>query len=142
MDGQSMNIPQVNLAPPPGASGDPAAANFNTSGPGQERTSTWTKSAARSRQTRQATKIIINTRLQFKTYLQTSGLDLWTSAVDFQQSGDFILSSYVIYPNNGNFKEPLGAFLQRYPQLQAIAISIRDQLRPVQAQMQIITPRF
>lgn len=140
MDGASFNIPQLNLAPPSGAnSGDPSAANFNTAGPGQERTSTWTKAAARSRQTRQAAKTIIATRSQFKAYLQASGLDLYTSAVEFQRTGDFIMSSYVTYPKNGGFQEPLASFLQRYPQLQAIAVNIRDHLRPVQSQMQIVT---
>lgn len=100
----------------------------------------WAKSVARSANIRQATGTVIKTRSQFKAYLKQNGMNLVTSAVEFQATGDFIASSYVEYINYDNMSEPLGQFLSRYPQLQQAAIEIRDRLRPVQGQMQVITP--
>jgi hypothetical protein len=97
------------------------------------------RSVARSGQIKQATQAVINTRSDFKNYLLSNGLDLYTSAVEFQNSGDFIASSYVIYLNHGGYQEPLSAFLQRYPQLQQPVMQIRDRLRQVQPYMNVQT---
>jgi hypothetical protein len=64
---------------------------------------------------------------------------LLTSAVEFQQSGDFIHSSYVVYLNHGRFKESLGEFLSRYPQMSQQVEAINEQLKPVQTKMQVLT---
>jgi hypothetical protein len=106
-----------------------------------EKQSQWARSVGRSHQIKAATSAVIQTRGQLVDYLKQHGMDLLTSSIEFQQTGDFILSSYVVYPQHNNQKEPLGDFLQRYPFLQEGVLAIRDQLRPVQSNMQVITPK-
>ncbi|MEI6729083.1 MAG: hypothetical protein WCK98_05565 [bacterium] len=135
-------VPQFqapNQGDPNGVNGGP---QFNNTGPGQESQSQWTRSVARSARIRSATSTIIKTRGQFKAYLQSNGMDLYTSAVEFQHTGDFILSSYILYSNYNNYKEPLAAFLQRYPTMQQPVIAIRDSLISVKGSMQVITPKL
>ena len=125
--------------------GDPNLNNVPNSAnvaPSSERQGQWSRSVARSAQIKSATTAIITTRSQFKTYLQQNGMDLFTSAVEFQQNGDFILSSYIIYKNYRGYQEPLASFLQRYPQLQEPVMSIRDQLRPAVHNMKVTTPKL
>lgn len=134
-------MPQ-NFAP---SSEDPninAAPNVSNVAPGSERQNQWARSVARSAQIKHATSAVITTRSQFKTYLQQNGMDLFTSAVEFQQNGDFILSSYILYKNYKNYQEPLASFLQRYPQLQEAVIAIRDRLRPAATHMKVVTPKL
>jgi len=99
------------------------------------------RSVARGAKIKAAAASVIQNRSQLVSYLRQNGLDLWTSAVEFQKTSDFIVSSYVIYPKHGNFKEPFVNFLQRYPNLLPAAQAIRDSLRPVSSQMQVVTPR-
>ena len=125
--------------------GDPsfnAAPNTSNVAPSNEKQSQWSRSVARSAQIKRATSAVITTRSQFKTYLQQNGMDLFTSAVEFQQNGDFILSSYILYKNYKNYQEPVASFLQRYPQLQEAVIAIRDRLRPAAANMKVATPKL
>jgi hypothetical protein len=125
--------------------GDPnfnASPNVSNVAPGGEKQSQWSRSVIRSGQIKAATSAVITTRSQFKTYLQQNGMDLFTSAVEFQQNGDFILSSYIIYKNHKNYQEPLASFLQRYPQLQPAVIAIRDKVRPAMANMKVVTPKL
>lgn len=141
MNGGNFNIPNQNFAPP-GGGGDSGGPNIsNTAGiaPGQEKLTGWAKSVAKSQTTRAATTTIKFTRSQFKVFLNQNGMDLITSAVEFQKNGDFIFSSYVLYKTHPNIKEPLSLFLKRYPQYQSAAIAIRDHLKPLQANMQIIS---
>jgi hypothetical protein len=139
-------IPQMpqNFAPPSsGDTGNPninQATNFNVA-PSTER-ERLLRSVTRSTKIKAATSSVIQTRLQLVAYLKQNGLDLWTSAVEFQQNHDFILSSYVIYPKHNNFKEPLSGFLKRYPNLKAIAEAIRDQLVSAGQNMQVISPKM
>lgn len=139
-------IPQIpqQFAPPTGAdtSGNPnqSSANFNVA-PSSERERVL-RSVARSGKIKAATSAVIKTRSQLVEYLRQNGLDLWTSAIEFQKTADFILSSYIVYPKHNNFKEPFAQFLQRYPNLQPAAIAIRDQLRPVSGQMQVVSPKL
>ncbi|MBC7406375.1 MAG: hypothetical protein H7230_02815 [Candidatus Parcubacteria bacterium] len=105
---------------------------------GQEREKRQKQMVANSRTTRKATGKIITTRQEFKDYLVTQGLDLLTSAVEFQKTGDFVLASMVIYPKHNNFKEPLSEFLVRYPQLQSAAKLIRDALKPYQKDIKVV----
>lgn len=100
------------------------------------------RSFARGKKIKTATTAVIQTRAQFVDYLRSNDMDLWTSAVEFQNSGDFIMSSYVVYPSHNNLKEPLGAFLQRYPHLAQPVMAIRDALRPMQQNMQVKTKKF
>ncbi len=119
--------------------------NLNNAVPRQESREAqgaWVKSVARSAHIKKAASTIIRTRGDFKQYLQQNGMDLFTSAIDFQQTGDFITSSYVIYRNHNDYREPLINFLNRYPQLQQPVIQIREQLRSQQSNMQVITPKL
>jgi|GEM_PF-2047019 len=134
-------MPQ-NLPPVGGDSNFNSAPNVINVAPAAESQSQWTRSVARSAQIKQATTAVITTRSQFKSYLQQNGMDLFTSAVEFQQNGDFILSSYIIYKNYKNYQEPLASFLQRYPQLQEPVIAIRDRLRPAAGHMKVTTPKL
>lgn len=124
------------------AGGNPNMANIANMPSAQEQIGAWQKSVARSAKIKSATGAIIKTRQDFKNFLLQNGMDLFTSAVEFQQTGDFILSSYILYKNFNDFKEPLASFLQRYPQLQQSVIQIRDSLRPVQKDMEILTPKL
>jgi hypothetical protein len=116
------------------------APNFNVA-PSTER-ERLLRSVARSTKIKSATTSVIQTRSQLVQYLKQNGLDLWTSAVEFQKSHDFIVSSYVIYPKHNNFKEALVEFLKRYPNLQPVAAAIRDQLKSAGPDMQVISPRM
>jgi hypothetical protein len=116
--------------------GTPNVANI---APGQERNNQILRTVAKSQKIRKATSTIIKSRAQFKAYLQQNGLDLFTSAIEFQTTGDFILSSYVRYPNYNNYLEPLTSFLPRYPNLIAPVTAIRDQLRGAKGDMDVIS---
>jgi hypothetical protein len=136
-------MPQMPQMPSGGDSNSfNSAPQQNNFGPSQEKQSQWTRSVARSAQIKNATNTVIKSRSQFKAYLQQNGMDLYTSAVEFQHSGDFIMSSYIVYTNYNNYQEPLATFLQRYPQFQQAVIAIRDRLRPAQQNMQVLTPKL
>lgn len=117
------------------------AQQINYQPPSQEFQRQWSRSVARSVKIKAAATKVINTRAQFKKYLNQNGMDLYTSAVEFQQTKDFIFSSYVIYLNYNGFQEPLSSFLQRYPQLQQPVMQIRDRLRNVADDMEVISPK-
>ena len=106
--------------------------------PSQEREKRQKQMVSNARSIRKATTKIISTRQEFKEYLIAQGLDLLTSAIEFQRTGDFILSSWVIYPKHNNFKESLGEFIIRYPKLQQSAKLIRDALKPFQRDIKIM----
>jgi hypothetical protein len=131
---------QFNFAPPqmPQQGGSPNMNNY--AGGSREAQGQWAKSVARSAKIKRATKSIIFSRSDFKLYLQKNGMDVFTSAVEFQKTGDFIQSSYIVYLNYNNYQEPLSQFLQRYPNLVIPVSKIKDQLKPVQQDMQVITP--
>jgi hypothetical protein len=140
MPSETFTQPQFN---PPTGNANPnmssSTPNVSSFAPGQETQSQWTRSVARSKTVKKATSTVITTRAEFRAYLQQSGLDLMTSAIEFQESGDFIQSSYVIYPAQNFYKEPLSAFVDRYPTVKLAAESIRDNLRTVQSQMQVVS---
>jgi hypothetical protein len=122
--------------------GAPNQSNYAPRQESRETKNEFARSVARSGKIKQATSAIIRTRSQFKQYLLQNGMDLYTSAVEFQQSGDFIMSSYIVYLQHNNLKEPLFQFLQRYPNLQQPVINIRDQLSSAQQNMQVLTPKL
>ena len=135
--------PQAPQIPSGNNSGNlPQQSNYAPHQESRESQGEFGRSVARSAKIKQATTGIIRTRSQFKQYLLQNGMDLYTSAVEFQQTGDFILSSYAVYLQHNNYKEPLGEFLQRYPNLQVPVMNIRDQLRPMQQSMQVLTPKM
>jgi len=119
-----------------------SAPNVSNYAPNQEQMGRWQQSVARSAKIKKATGSIIKTRADFKNYLLQNGMDLFTSAIEFQRSGDFVMSSYILYKNYNDYKEPLAVFLQRYPQLQQPVILIRDMLKNSQQDMQIVTPKL
>jgi len=129
----------------PGQNGNFNAPNLPNSAPRQEnreQMGQFAKSVARSAKIKKATTSIIKTRQDFKNYLLQNGMDLFTSAVEFQATGDFIKSSYVIYKNHQNYQESLVDFLTRYPNLQQPVMQINEQLRPQQQNMQVLTPKL
>ncbi len=140
MPNESMSMPQFT---PPQAGGDPnntnSAPNISNSGPRQESQSQWSRSVSRGKAVKKATSTVINTRSELVSFFRKSGLDLMTSAVEFQANGDFIQSSYVIYPQQNNFKESLSDFLLRYPTIKPAATTINERLKSVQSQMQVIS---
>jgi hypothetical protein len=94
-------------------------------------------SVQRGKVLKKTTNAIISTRSDFVSYLRQSGLDLLTSAIEFQESGDFIKSSYVIYTQHKNQMEPLTLFITRYPQLQESILKISESLKPYQESMKV-----
>jgi hypothetical protein len=111
----------------------------NIGGGAENRENAISNSVARSHGIKTATTSIISTRSEFVDYLKKSGLDLLTSAVEFQKTGDFIQSSYIVYRQHNNQKEPLKLFIDRYPQLQDSITQINNSLKAVQTQMNIIS---
>ena len=138
-------MPQQNPQIPSGGGQNSNFPQQNNYAPRQENRETqnqFARSLQRSAKIKQATSSIIRTRSEFKQYLLQNGMDLYTSAIEFQQTGDFILSSYVVYLNHNNYKEQLMQFLQRYPSLQQAVVNIRDQLRNSQQNMEVLTPKI
>jgi len=86
---------------------------------------------------RSSAKGIINARLELKNLLLSNSLDLLTSSIEFQESGSFIKSSYVVYPQFNNQKEPLLEFLNRYPDLWPLANQAEDNSKQYQSGMNI-----
>ncbi len=113
--------------------------NQNNISPGQERQKSWGNAVSRSQTTRKGTQTIRSVRAGFQNFLRQNGMDLVTSALEFQENGDFIASSYIIYTNHNNYKVPLGQFLGQYPQFVDSCVQIRDYLRQVQNQIQVNT---
>ena len=138
---ETVFVPPQQFTPPSTAGGNlNQSPNFNVA-PSTERERIM-KSVAKSGKIKRATRSVINIRSKLVEYLRQNGLDLWTSAVEFEKTGDFILSSYVIYPKHNNYLEKLSDFLQRYPNLQAVCIAIREKLRPEAANMQVSSPKL
>ena len=69
----------------------------------------------KSRQIRTSLGQVINSRANFSAILKQWNIELLTSAKELDETGDFVASSYVVYKNYNDFKEPLFSFLQRYP---------------------------
>lgn len=134
MNNRPPSIPQ-SFRPPSINNTNPNTSNQNNYTPNNLESNEAYKVVSKAKKTRQATQLIINTRLGFKKYLQQQSLDLVTSAIDFRKTGDFILSSYIVYKNHNNHKESLLEFLKRYPQLHQPVIQIRDNLKSSQKLM-------
>jgi hypothetical protein len=132
------NIPQT---PSQTAGGNESGYTPNQirQAPSFEQQSQVLKVAARGKKIKAGATAIINTRQDLKSYLANNGIELYTSAIDFQETGDFILSSYVVFKAYNGYQETLANFLQRYPQLQQSVEIIRDKLRPAQAYMEVST---
>jgi hypothetical protein len=70
----------------------------------------------KSHQIKKVTSNVTRTRASFKKFLRGFDIDLLTSLVLLNQTGDFVESSIVIYLKNNNYTESLGLFVKRYPQ--------------------------
>ena len=114
-------------------SGSQMPSNVNVSS-GFERKNDFARSVQKSRGVKQAASVVISTRSQLVDYLKQSNLDLLTSSLEFRETGDFIGSSYVVYKEYNDFKENLGVFIQRYPDLKPAVEVLRDKLRPISNQ--------
>jgi hypothetical protein len=134
-----MNTPNAPRNTPSSPSNVSHAPNQSNVGGGsfEQSPNTFSKSVQRSKVIKSATTSIISSREDFAMYLKKSRLDLLTSAVIFQETGDFITSSYVVYLDHNNTKEPLSLFLQRYPNLMEPIQKINDNLKPLQSSLQI-----
>lgn len=134
-----MNTPNIPKNIPTSASNSlNLPSQSNLAGSGIERiNNTFSNSVQRSKVIKKATASIISTRGDFVVYLRKSRLDLLTSAVVFQDTGDFIISSYIIYLDHNNTKEPLSSFLQRYPNLIEPIQKISDSLKSLQSNLKI-----
>jgi hypothetical protein len=104
---------------------------------GLEKEGTFTRSIQKSRAFKQAANVVISTRQQLAEYLKQSKLDLLTSSIEFAKTGDFIISSYVVYTEYAGYKENLSVFVERFPALRQSVEALRDKLRPVQNSLNI-----
>jgi hypothetical protein len=127
----SQNLNRANI-------GSPDGSNINIAS-GQEQQNNIASSVQRGKALQKAIQTVISSREDLVQYLRSAGLDLVTSGVEFQDTGDFIQSSYVVYPSHNNQKEALRSFINRYPQLKDSIEAINQTLRPVQTYMQIRT---
>jgi hypothetical protein len=128
------NIPNIPKNIPQGTSvtGSNIPNQSNIPGSFEQKENSFSKSVQKSKTVKRAAATIISSREDFVAYLKKGGLDLLTSAVLFQESGDFIQSSFVIYTNHNNVKEPLSEFLLRYPNLVSPLEKINNDLRGLQ----------
>jgi hypothetical protein len=112
-----MTIEQMpNFAPP--SSNDTPGGNINTYRSGESRES-FQQSTNKARQVRAAVQQVLTSRDELAKYLAQYGMKLLTSAVEYERSKDFVVSSYILYEQYDNYLEPLVQFLQRYPDYQA-----------------------
>jgi hypothetical protein len=135
-----MNTPNIPRSAPANVSSGPQLPNQgNVAGGFEQSPNTFSKSVQRSKVIKKTTSSIISSREDFAMYLRKSRLDLLTSAIIFQETGDFINSSYIVYMDHNNTKEPLALFLQRYPDLLEPIQKINESLKPLQSSLQIKT---
>jgi hypothetical protein len=115
------------IAPPSQASG-PSVAGQNQYRSGESRES-FIQSVQQSRVVRACVNAVVTNRAQLAALLVQYRLGLVTSAKEFESSRDFIASSYVVYLDHGQTREPLSAFCARYPDFlphaQVVAQSLR-----------------
>lgn len=111
---------------------NPNKLNQNPNTPGNTETinESFSRSVSNSHHIRAAATTIINTREDLANVLKNQHIELLTKATVFSRTGDFIESSYVVYTKFKNHREPLSAFLERYPQIKPFAQKINEDLRP------------
>lgn len=103
--------------------------NINAPGSAESRSESFRNSVAASHQVRAVAGTVLETREDLVKFLKSNGLDLRTKFKQFQETKDFITSSYVIYPNHKNHQEPLGSFIERYPQIKPFVLEINQKLK-------------
>ncbi len=120
---------------------NPNQFNPNIKGSGSVETinESFGRSVARSHHIKATATTIINTREDLAVVLKKQNIDLLTKATVFQETGDFISSSYVIYRKHNNHQESLSAFLERYPQIKPFAEKINQDLKPQKGNLQVRT---
>lgn len=106
----------------------------NQSKAGAEKEGSFNQSVARSKTVKQAAGFIIHTRQQLVDFLAKQNIKLLTSALEYQQTGDFVTSSYVVFSKFKNHQETLVEFLARYPQIVASVNQINEQLKKANTQ--------
>jgi hypothetical protein len=104
---------------------------------GQEKEKKWNDKIKKVQTARKASKIIIKTREELSQYLLKQRIKLVTSAVEFQKTGSFLQSSYVLYLDFGNASEKLNEFIKRYPTLVESVNQINKNLKGYQGMMQL-----
>lgn len=109
-------VMQAEFAPPSLDSGVQNTTNTFRSGESRE---SFQQSANKARAIRSHVTKVITSREELAKYLLQYGLQLLTSAVEYEQTSDFIASSYILYMKHNNYLEPLKVFLERFPDYQA-----------------------
>lgn len=87
------------------------------------------KTVRASKKVRVSTNKIIRTRADFKKYLLKYGMDIITSAIEFNRTTSFKYSSYIVYLKHDNKREKLISFLTRYPQFKETVDAIELNLK-------------
>lgn len=94
-----------------------------------EKEGSFTRSLSRSKSVKHATKFVIHTRKDLQEFLAKQNIKLITSALEYQQTQDFIQSSYVVFEKYKDHQESLKEFLERYPQLKETVEQINQKLK-------------
>lgn len=104
---------QQMIAPPSLQSGG-NVSNQNQYRSGESKES-YIQSVQQSRTVRATVGQVVQTRAQFVALLANYRLGLVTSAREFDTTGDFVRSSYIVHLDHNSQREPLDAFCDRYP---------------------------
>jgi hypothetical protein len=112
----------------------------NVSSSSSELVSGVVKSVVKSAKIKAATHYIQDKRSKLSQILAENELGLWTSAVEFRTTGDFIGSSYIEYRTHNGAKEPLRDFLNRYPRLTELAQAVQEAVTSQQENLDVVSP--
>jgi len=105
------STPQI-IAPPSQTGSNAGTQNQYRSGESKE---SYIQSVQQSRTVRAVVGQVVQTRAQFVALLANYRLGLVTSAREFDTTGDFVSSSYIVHLDHNSQREPLSAFCERYP---------------------------
>lgn len=117
----NVNLPNFNPNSAPNLGNAPSGV--------ESRSESFRKSVAAASQVRSVVNTVINTREDLVNTLRQNGLDLRTKMKLYQQTGDFIAASVVVYPAHRDQTEPLAQFIERYPQIKPFVLKINKDLK-------------
>ena len=116
-----LNTPRFNPNTAPNVANAPSGV--------ESRSESFRKSVVAAAQVRATVNTVIDTREDLVRMLRGNGLDLRTKMALYRQTNDFIASSVVIYPAHRNQQEPLGQFIERYPEIKPFVVKINENLK-------------
>ena len=133
-----------NFQPPqlpniPSAPSSPNGAPNISNAPSFESQSPWSRSLGRSKSIKASVTKFMGVSKQLSDLLAQYKITLVTSASEFQETKDFIGSSYVIYLEYSNFIESLQDFLNRYPHFQELAKAIQNNIEKQGIEIQVVS---